>query len=161
IAKGWAASHLFSACLAVEAIELLVAHLFLKPWPFNALSSRITDFLRLNFLLALHEFVCRFYPLVVDINNDLTPEDKKEINENFLLSRKGYEDNPQSIYYVMFLATEYDRLSEAWTTSSPNSMELKRLVAYARSSGNLLSQLILHDQNDPYGWEEGWVIDDW
>ncbi|GAB2279548.1 hypothetical protein Dimus_014191 [Dionaea muscipula] len=106
-----------------------------------------------RFLRLLSEFVWRFYPLVVDINNDLTPEDEKEINENFLLSRKGYEDNPQSINHLMFLATEYDRQSEAWTASSPNSAELKRLVAYARSSGNLLSQLILQDQNDPYGWE--------
>jgi hypothetical protein len=31
--------------------------------------------------------------------------------------------------------------------------ELKRLVAYARSSANLLTKLILHDQIDFYKWE--------
>lgn len=31
--------------------------------------------------------------------------------------------------------------------------ELKRLVAYARSSANLLTRLILQDQTDSYRWE--------
>lgn len=33
--------------------------------------------------------------------------------------------------------------------------ELKRLVAYARSSANLLTRLVLHDRNDTHGWEVG------
>jgi hypothetical protein len=49
LAKRWAASHLFSACLVEEAIELLVAYLFLNPLPFDAPCSRITGFLRCVF----------------------------------------------------------------------------------------------------------------
>lgn len=33
------------------------------------------------------------------------------------------------------------------------AQELKRLVAYARSSANLLTRLVLQDQTDSYRWE--------
>ncbi|XP_050281342.1 uncharacterized protein LOC126722227 isoform X3 [Quercus robur] len=151
IAKRWIASHLFSSCLVEEAVELLVAHLFLKPLPFNAPCSRITGFLR--FLRLLSEYDWTFSALVVDINEDLSPKDKKEISNNFMLTRKGYEENKQNVSAAMFLATAYDKASEAWTRFSPNVSELKRLVAYARSSANLLNKLILQDQIDSYKWE--------
>ncbi|ONH96837.1 hypothetical protein PRUPE_7G155300 [Prunus persica] len=151
LAKRWVASHLFSACLVEEAIELLVAYIFLKPLPFNAPSSRITGFLR--FLRLLADYDWTFSALVVDINNDLTPNDEKEISDNFMSSRKTYEENVQSVNPAMFLATAYDKASEAWTRFSPNSMELKRLMAYAGSSANLLTKLISEDHNDSYRWE--------
>ncbi|WCJ24913.1 Nucleolar protein 6 [Euphorbia peplus] len=150
LAKRWVASHLFSACLVEEAIELLVAHLFLKPLPFTPPGSRIVGFLR--FLRLISEFDWTFSPLIVDINNDLTPNDKKEIHDNFTLSRTC-EENEKNCCSSMFLATSYDKASDAWTSSSPNSSELKRLVAYARSGTNLLSRLILEDQTDSYKWE--------
>ncbi|KAM2667271.1 hypothetical protein EV2_018983 [Malus domestica] len=53
LAKQCVASHLFSACLREEAIELLVAYVFLKPLPFSAPCSRITGFLRLILLMCL------------------------------------------------------------------------------------------------------------
>ncbi|KAK7859384.1 nucleolar protein 6 [Quercus suber] len=151
IAKRWVASHLFSSCLVEEAVELLVAHLFLKPLPFNAPCSRITGFLR--FLRLLSEYDWTFSALVVDINEDLSTKDEKEISNNFMLTRKGYEENKQNVSAAMFLATAYDKASEAWTRFSPNVSELKRLVAYARSSANLLNKLILQDQIDSYKWE--------
>lgn len=46
LAKRWVASHLFSFFLAEEAVELLVAYLFVKPFPFYAPCSRIAGFLR-------------------------------------------------------------------------------------------------------------------
>lgn len=151
LAKRWIASHLFSASLAEEAIELLVARLFLNPLPFRAPCSRITGFLR--FLRLLAEYDWTFSAFVVDINGDFTSDDRREIDENFKLSRKAQGENLQTFEPAMFLATSYDKSSEAWTRSSPNLSELKRLVAYARSSANLLSKLILHDQIDSYRWE--------
>ncbi|KAK6258334.1 hypothetical protein SCA6_012808 [Theobroma cacao] len=151
LAKRWLASHLFSACLAEEAVELLVAYLFLKPLPFNVPCSRITGFLRFLRLLAEHDWA--FSPLVVDINGDLSQNDEKEIEDNFMQIRKAYEENTQNRSKAMFLATAYDKASEAWTRCSPNPLELKRLVAYARSSANLLTKLILQNQTDSHGWE--------
>ncbi|KAM7252197.1 hypothetical protein ACFE04_024080 [Oxalis oulophora] len=152
LAKRWVAAHMFSACLAEEAVELLVAYLFLNHLPFNAPSSRVTGFLR--FLRLLAEYQWTFSPLIVDINNDLSSdESKQQINDYFMASRKTYEENTQNISAAMYLATSYDKASEAWTKFSPNSSELKRLAAYAQSSANLLTKLILEDQTDSYIWE--------
>ncbi|KAK6922708.1 Nrap protein, domain 6, partial [Dillenia turbinata] len=151
LAKRWVASHLFSASLIGEAIELLVAYLFLNPLPFGVPSSRITGFLR--FLRLLSEYDWTFSALIVDLNEDLSSLDEMEINEKFDLSRKSYEENPENIRPAMFLATNYDKASEAWTVESPNPLELKRLVAYARSSANLLTKLMLEDEIGAYRWE--------
>ncbi|KAJ7944284.1 Nucleolar protein 6 [Quillaja saponaria] len=151
LAKRWIASHLLSACLVEEAVELLVAYLFLNSLPFHAPCSRITGFLR--FLRLLSEYDWTFTAMVVDINNDLSQNDEKEINDNFSLSRKGHEENIKNISPAMFLATSYDKASEAWTSFSPSVLNLKRLVAYARSSANLLTKLIFQDQTNSYRWE--------
>ncbi|CAM8912250.1 unnamed protein product [Rhodiola kirilowii] len=151
LAKRWATSHLFSACLAEEAIELLVAHLFLKPLPFSVPCSRITGFLR--FLRLLSEYDWMFSPLVVDINHDLSSEDEKKITENFKHSRKSSDEDKKIPSPAMYLATVYDKTSEAWTKISPNSSELKRLMAYARSSADVLTKLVLDDKMGSYQWE--------
>ncbi|XP_019423401.1 PREDICTED: nucleolar protein 6 isoform X2 [Lupinus angustifolius] len=148
LAKRWVASHLLSACLVEEAVELLVAHLFLNPLPVDAPCSRITGFLR--FLKLLSQYDWTFSPLVVDINNDLSQTDVKEVNDNFLQRKKG---QGEIIGPVMFLATVYDKASEAWTGLSPSAPELKRLVAYARSSADLLTKLTFQEETGPYRWE--------
>lgn len=106
-----------------------------------------------RFLRLLSDYDWAFSPLIVDINGDLTPKDEKEVNVNFMSSRKAYEENMQNPSPAMFLATAYDKLSEAWTRSSPTSSELRRLAAYAKSSANLLAKLILQDELDSYRWE--------
>lgn len=151
LAKRWIAAHLFSAVLADEAVELLAAYLFTNPLPYSIPCSRITGFLR--FLRLLSEYDWSFSPLIVDINGDLNPDDKKEINENFNSSRDTSGEETRSTRSAMFLATTYDKFSEAWSASSPSSADLRRLAAYARSSSNLLTKLILQDQLDSYGWE--------
>ncbi|VVB10024.1 unnamed protein product [Arabis nemorensis] len=151
LAKRWVSAHLFSGCLAEEAIELLVAHVFLTPLPLGVPCSRINGFLRFLRLLADYDWM--FYPLIVDINNDFGRNDEKEINDNFMASRKGYEKDRQNISSAMFLAAPYDKASEAWTSTSPNLSEQKRLAAYARSSANVLSKLVLHEHNDSVQWE--------
>ncbi|MCL7023428.1 hypothetical protein MKW94_008534 [Papaver nudicaule] len=146
LAKRWVSAHLFSSFVEEEAVELLVAYLFLRHLPFHAPSSRITGFLR--FLRLLSNYDWTFSPLIVDINGDMTSKDEKEIYENFMTSRKVYEESPHNLDRSMFLATSYDKSSEAWTKYSPNSSELKRMVAYARKGAELLTDLIVHDQTD-------------
>ncbi|MFS7973291.1 putative Nrap protein, domain 5 [Helianthus anomalus] len=94
-----------------------------------------------------------FTPMIVDINEDMTSDDEKEINDKFSLSRKAYEEGMGSIISAMYVATAYDKGSEAWTSSSPSITELKRLAAYAKSSSNLLTKLIMQGLQDSYGWE--------
>ena len=111
-----------------------------------------------RFLRLLSEYDWSFSPLIVDINGDLTPDDGKEINvtaaiiiyyhmfsflENFLLThlifvqesfisnRKQYEGNMHNAKPAMFLATSYDKESEAWTMQSPT-------VAVSSSTNSIL-----------------------
>ncbi|WOK92270.1 nucleolar protein 6 isoform X1 [Canna indica] len=151
LAKRWVSAHLFSSFLAEEAIELIVAYLFLKPFPFHAPCSRITGFLRFLRLLSYYNWT--YSPLIIDINEDFTPKDEKEINDYFISCRKSNEENAQSIDSAMFLAAPYDKASEAWTKFSPNRTVLKRIASYARSSADLLSNLILQGADGPYTWE--------
>lgn len=39
-----------------------------------------------------------------------------------MMSRKIYDQNPQGVDPPMFIGTSYDKASEAWTRSSPNSL---------------------------------------
>ncbi|KVH92355.1 Nrap protein [Cynara cardunculus var. scolymus] len=151
LAKRWVAAHLFSASFTEEAIELVVASLFHNPLPFSAPCSRIAGFTRFLRLLSEHDWT--FTPLIVDINEDMTPDDEKEIDEKFTLSRKAYEEGTGGVTSAMYLATAYDKASEAWTSTSPSVSEVKRLAVYARSSSNLLTKLIMQGQLDSYGWE--------
>ncbi|KAL6551884.1 hypothetical protein OROGR_008038 [Orobanche gracilis] len=152
LAKRWVSSHLFSSTISEEAIELLVAHLFLKPLPFRLPCSRITGFLR--FLRLLSEYDWSFCPFIVDINNDMTPDDDREINEFFLSTRKEYGESLQNVKPAMFLATNYDKESEAWTSQSPTLADLRRLAKYAASSADFLTNIIMKKNHvDFYGWE--------
>ncbi|TVU50990.1 hypothetical protein EJB05_02390 [Eragrostis curvula] len=151
LAKRWISAHMFSSFISEEAVELVVAYLFLKPFPFQVPSSRVVGFLR--FLRLLSSFDWTFSPMVIDINNDFNLKDEKEINENFMLSRKSYEQNPHDIERAMFLATSYDKASEAWTKHSPSKPVLKRMATYAKSSAELLTNLILNGQSGQYTWE--------
>ncbi|KAI3768011.1 hypothetical protein L2E82_18441 [Cichorium intybus] len=151
LAKRWVASHLFSSSFKEEAIELVVAFIFQSSLPFSPPCSRISGFLRFLRLLFEHDWM--FTPLIVDINEDMTLEDEKEISEKFSVSRKAYEEGTGSVTSAMYLATAYDKASETWTTLSPTISEVKRLGVYARSSANLMSKLIMQGQVDSYGWE--------
>ncbi|XP_072992362.1 uncharacterized protein [Typha latifolia] len=151
LAKRWVSAHLFSSFLVEEAIELVVAYLFLKPFPYHPPCSRINGFLR--FLRLLSNYDWTFSPLIVDINDDFSSKDEKEINENFILSRKSYKENSHDVERAMFLATSYDKGSEAWTKYSPSKVVLKRMASYARSSASILTNLILQNRSGSHTWE--------
>lgn len=151
LAKRWVAAHLFSAFFMEEAIELVVAYIFQKALPFSAPCSRFSGFIRFLRLISKHDWM--FTPLIVDINEDMTPDDEIEINEKFSLSRKAYEEGTGSVTSAMYLATTYDKGSEAWTSLCPSISELKRLAVYAKSSSILMRKLIVQGQLDSYGWE--------
>jgi len=45
-----------------------------------------------------------------------------DFQDNFLLRRKSQGESGQSVGPAMFLATVYDKESEAWTGLSPSGM---------------------------------------
>lgn len=144
LAKRWVGSHLFSDVLQDEAVDLLVAYLFLKPASYSPPLSRITGFLR--FLQLLKNYDWALSPLIVDLNGDFTAKELDFILDEFHRVRKQEPSNElqkaDQRWAAMFIATPYDMRSHTWTALSPSCMTLKRLVAYARTSAELLSKLI-------------------
>lgn len=150
LAKRWTWSHFFSGALSEEVIELLVAYVFVRPSPYLPPASRVTGFLRFLQLLVNHEWALE--PLVVDVNGDLTPNDYSKITAKFDAVRHGPQINgagPDDIRGPsMYIATSYDFGCKTWTHDSPSQQVLKRLIAYARSSANLLTELIKGREDD-------------
>lgn len=142
LAKRWICSHMFSGILADEVVELLVAYLFVRPFPFSAPCSRVTGFLRFLRLVAYHDWALS--PLVVDVNGDLTMKEEGQIMAQFIAKRKDSlgESGANRTGPAMYIATPYDWESESWTSVSPDNISLKRLIAYARSSAELLTRLV-------------------
>ncbi|KAL3680637.1 hypothetical protein R1sor_023593 [Riccia sorocarpa] len=139
LAKRWVASHLLSGVIVEEAVELLVAYLFVNPAPFPRPSSRATGLLRFLHLLERHDWLLA--PLIVNVNGSMTLADEEVIMSQFRkLNRDSGTDCEGP---AMYLSTAYDLCSETWTRDCPNSKGLKRLVAYAKSSSALLTNMIM------------------
>ncbi|CAM6124508.1 unnamed protein product [Calypogeia fissa] len=153
LAKRWLASHLLSGIIAEEAVELIVAYLFVSPASNRPPSSRITGFLRFLQLLDKHDWALA--PLIVDVNGELTAADKEQIHSQFEKQQNeistGTEEDLKKVPAI-YIATAYDMGSETWTRASPTGKALKRLVAYARSSATLLNLLIRGD-GDETRWQ--------
>lgn len=151
LAKRWICSHLLSGILADEAVELLVAYLFVRPFPFCAPCSRVTGFLRFLRLVAYHDWALS--PLIVDVNGDLTMKEEGQMMAQFIAKRKVClgESGANNAGPAMYIATPYDWESESWTSLGPDNLCLKRLIAYARSSAELLTRLIGGEVQE--GWK--------
>ena len=88
LAKRWVSAHMFSEVLCEEAIELMVASLFLTPLPVIPPASVMCGFHRFLHLLATFDW--QHSPLIVDINNDISAQTLAEI---MVSCRSSYHDN--------------------------------------------------------------------
>lgn len=73
----WVHAHLFSGYLADEAIELLVAHVYINPRPYGPPASPLCGFLRVLSLLA--EFNWASQPLIVNLDGQMTAKDYADV----------------------------------------------------------------------------------
>eukprot|EP00271_Cylindrocystis_brebissonii_P021894 TRINITY_DN8150_c0_g1_i1.p1 TRINITY_DN8150_c0_g1~~TRINITY_DN8150_c0_g1_i1.p1 ORF type:complete len:850 (+),score=167.59 TRINITY_DN8150_c0_g1_i1:1152-3701(+) len=149
LAKRWLAVHLLSPALSSPAVELLVASLFCQSPPFAPPRMRVVAFLRFLRLLASHDWLAA--PLVVDVNNDLSSAQHRAIEDHFHSLRRDSEEKGSAAQSgnreaegvpSMYIATPYDQKSSVWTMGAPSPEGLKRLVAFSKSSADLLTRLI-------------------
>ncbi|CAK9267471.1 unnamed protein product [Sphagnum jensenii] len=145
LAKRWMWSHLFSGVISDEVVELLVAYTFVKSAPNAPPSSRLTGFLR--FLLLLVHYDWALAPLVVDVNGDFTTADLDRIVSQFESVRRKFQGG-EGGGPAMYISTPYDSVSKTWTQHSPSPAVLKRLIAYAKSSADLIVSLIKGEEDD-------------
>ncbi|XP_051786056.1 nucleolar protein 6-like [Erpetoichthys calabaricus] len=125
LAKRWIGAHLLDACLmSDEAVELLVASLFLHPAPFNTPNSPQVGFIR--FLLLLSSFDWKNNPLIVNFNGEFSDAEYTEIKNYFVSTRSNLP--------AMFIATPQDKKNSVWTRESPSVQILQRLIMLASES---------------------------
>ncbi|XP_013410468.1 nucleolar protein 6 [Lingula anatina] len=133
LAKRWVCAQLLGDHIAEEAIELLVAYLYLCPAPFTPPSSVASGLMRFLHLLSNHDW--SLSPLIVNLNNELTNLECTEIRTKFTKER--------STLPLMFIATPYDKNSSMFTKHKPTVPILQRIVLLARESLAVLQEQLM------------------
>jgi len=128
LAKRWISAQMLSDYIIDEAVELIVASLFLMPMPNRFPSSHLNGFLRFLTIIANHDWTND--PLIVDLNGTFTIQDYSDIREHFTKHRK---DLP-----AVFIATPYDKESSIWTKDHFTSKLLSRITLLAKLSRDVL-----------------------
>lgn len=153
LVRRWLASKYLSNALRVEAVELLVADVFLTS---DAPHSILSGFLRV--LKRLASFDWQQQPLLVDLNGGFQDEDRRrEIIKRFdasaAASLSTYANHP-----AMFVAADYEDLEclSSWTRFSPDRVIVQRLVSLAQRSFDALVQWLATGASS-FGWQTAFV----
>jgi U3 small nucleolar RNA-associated protein 22 len=108
----WASSHLLSQHIPREALELIAAHIFLQPLPWDTPSSPTTAFLRCL------DFITRWdwstTPLIIDmsLSQDMTKDQRADLSTRFEAWRKL---DPQMNQVTWFIGSNIDETGVVWT----------------------------------------------
>lgn len=124
LAKRWVAAQMLSYYLSEEAIELIVAFLFISPVGTEAPNAHMCGFLR--FLDLLVKFDWKHEPLIINLNNEITTEENLSIREDFNTNRVKHP--------AMFISTPYSKETSIWTKNNPSPNILTRLSLLAEAA---------------------------
>ena len=136
--KKWTASHLLLSNIHIpdEILELLAAHIFLRPSPFSPPSTPQTALLRTLLFLSRWDWAAE--PLILDLTEaaEMTPQQHAEIQTRFTAWRKL---DPAMNNVVLFVASTIDPTGVIWTQGArPSKVVAARLTALARASIELV-----------------------
>ncbi|KAE9041263.1 Nucleolar protein 6 [Phytophthora rubi] len=133
LVQRWLADKALSNVLAVEAVELLMADVFLSAASASAPRSVLSSFLR--FLKRIASFDWQNAPFVVDLNSSLDDDKRREILKRFEASSTSSATHP-----AMFIAADYEDVDclSSWTRFTPDKVVVQRLSALAQASYDVL-----------------------
>ncbi|XP_057371502.1 nucleolar protein 6-like [Daphnia carinata] len=154
LAKRWIASHMLLEYLEEEAVEMIVASLFIDSTMYGVPSAKEVGaqsspsdavdwvgplspqvaFFRFLQLVACYDWSSQ--PLIINFNNDLTPEEIRDI-ETSVAAQRSQLKSP------LVLVTPYDPSGVAFTRSTPPLPVWSRLMILARESLKLLEQQLM------------------
>lgn len=123
----WVASHMFSPHITDEAIEALVATLFISPGSALPPMSREVAFARFLSLIASHLW---YEPVILDPEDVVSEADVDRID-------RSAKDAP-----AMCIVTSHDKSGIQLTSNGPNAVVLKRLVAIASRTTSEIESLL-------------------
>ncbi|XP_067130001.1 nucleolar protein 6 [Centruroides vittatus] len=124
LAKRWICSQLLSDFISDSCVELLMAYIYLSPFPFSTPNCPQVAFLR--FLHLLHTYDWKSSALIVNFNQELKGEECSEIQSKFTLNR--------STLPAMVIATPFDKDGITWTKPSPNAIILHHLIKLSKNA---------------------------
>ncbi|GMF32639.1 unnamed protein product [Phytophthora lilii] len=133
LVQRWLADKAMSNMLPVEAVELLVADVFLTTTPTSTPRSVLSSFLR--FLKRISSFEWQTVPFIVDLNASLDDDKRREIQKRFEASSSS-----PAIHPAMFIAADYEDMDclSSWTRFTPDKVVLQRLISLAQASYSAL-----------------------
>jgi U3 small nucleolar RNA-associated protein 22 len=133
LVQRWLADKALSNALPIEAVELLVADVFLATASASTPHSVLSSFLR--FLKRVSSFDWQTGPLIVDLNSSLDDDKRHEILKRFEASSTSPATHP-----AMFIAADYEDVDclSSWTRFTPDKVVVQRLIALARASYGVL-----------------------
>lgn len=145
LAQRWLASKFLSNVLRLQAVELLVADVFLSSA--SAPHSILSGFLR--FLKRVASFDWQQQPLLVDLNGTWDDDQRREIAKRFEASSASPATHP-----ALFIAANYEDVDclSSWTRFSPDRVVVSRLVSLAQRSYDSLVHWLASGAS-PAGWQ--------
>ena len=137
--KKWRDSHLLSAHIGNELIELLTIRTFVHPRPWPAPGSIMTGFLRTLAWIASWDW--REEPLIVDFNHQLSAQNIEDIN----LKHKAWRKiDPGMNRVAMFVASSLDPDGVTWTELGPSKVVAARFSSLAISADSFAKKQGIH-----------------
>ncbi|KAJ5114602.1 hypothetical protein NUU61_000361 [Penicillium alfredii] len=134
LVKHWFNSHLFSAQISDEVIELLATRVFTQPNPWDCPSSLMTGFLRTLHFLSRWDW--QQEPFIVDLGGELTPEVIETIRTRFTAWRNI---DPAMNTVALFVASDIDTNGVTWTQyEMPSKVVAARMSTLAKAAVSLL-----------------------
>ncbi|CAG8132444.1 unnamed protein product [Penicillium olsonii] len=134
LTKHWFASHMFTAQINEELIELLVIRTFTQPNPWECPSSVMTGFLRT--LHSLSRWDWQQEAFIVDLGGDLSPDVTEHIRTRFTAWRNI---DPAMNSVALFVASDIDPEGVTWTQyEMPSKVVAGRLSSLTNAAIGLI-----------------------
>ncbi|KAJ5726471.1 uncharacterized protein N7483_007828 [Penicillium malachiteum] len=134
LVKHWFRSHLFSAQICEELIELLTVRAFTQPFPWDSPSSVMTGFLRTLHFLSRWDW--QQEPFIVDLSGELSPQVTEVIRTRFTAWRNI---DPAMNTVVLFVASDVDTDGVTWTQyEMPSKVVAGRMTSLAKAAISLI-----------------------
>ncbi|KAK4249989.1 Nrap protein [Corynascus novoguineensis] len=139
LVKHWFNAHKLSYHFTEEFIELVVLHVFLSPYPWDAPTSVNTGFMRT--LSFLSHWDWRSEPLILDTSGEMAAAERSSIATRLEAWRKI---DPNMNHTVLFVATAQEPSGVAWTAADgqakPSKVVAARMTSLAKSASRLVRE---------------------
>ena len=133
--KQWRDSHMLSAHLSDELIELLTVRTFVHPYPWSVPGSAMAGFLRTLTFVANWDW--QHEPLIVDFNGKLTSPEIEAVHLRFQAWRRI---DPAMNRVSIFVASNLDPTGITWTGMGPSKVVAARFTSLAKAACGMLKE---------------------